>query len=131
MCLNKLIFLFVCVFFLFSPLFSDTRQEELEIVASMKLDLQSLQLSIKSYKAKLADLQSLISQSQNDLAEQTRLLADCTDKLTNLETRYSELLITFNALNEKSKRQAEILKYGSIVAGGLILTEGLLLYLKK
>lgn len=131
MCLNKSILSFVCVFFLFSPLFSDTRQEELEIVASMKLDLQSLQLSIKSYKAKLADLQSLIKDSQTDLAEQTRLLTDCTDKLTNLEKQYSELLITFNALNEKSKRQAKILKYGSIVAGGLILTEGLLLYLKK
>ena len=131
MCLKPSILLGFFVFSLSFPLFSDTRQEELEIVASMKLDLQSLQLSIKSYKAKLADLQSLISQSQIDLQEQTALLKDCTDKLTNLETRYSELLITFNALNEKSKRQAKILKYGSIVAGGLILTEGLLLYLKK
>ena len=131
MCLKPSILLAFCVFSLSFPLFSDTQQEELEIVASMKLDLQSLQLSIKSYRAKLADLQSLISLSQTDLAEQTRLLADCTDKLTNLEKRYSELLTTFNALNEKSKRQTKILKYGSMVAGGIILTEGLLLYLKK
>lgn len=131
MCLNKLIFLFVCVFFLFSPLFSDTRQEELEIIASMKIDLMILQTSIKSYKAKLLDLQSLIKDSQTDLAEQAQLLTDCTAKLMESEKRYSELLTTYNALNEKYHRTTKILKYGSIVAGGIIITEGLLLYLKK
>ena len=131
MCLKTSILLAFCVFFLSFPLFSDTRQEELQIVASMKLDLQSLQLSIQSYKTELADLQNLIKQSQTDSAEQALLLTDCMDKLTNLEKRYSELLTTFNALNAKSRRQTKILKYGSIAAGSIIILEGAIIYFKR
>ena len=82
-----------------------------DLLQSMKLDLQVLDLSIKSYKTQIAELQNIIDESQSDLVEQKLLLTESMDKLKTMQTQYDDLLKAYRDLN---KRYTSSIAHGKI-----------------
>lgn len=109
------------------------------LLNSINLDLQTLKISIDSYKMKTAELTNLIDlslidlqTSQADLKKQKDLLSDSMDKLKQMEIRYSELLTTFNALNvryQSSIASNKIKTYAIVGLLGACIVEGIVIYI--
>jgi septal ring factor EnvC (AmiA/AmiB activator) len=122
----------ICLLFslLWFPCFSQgstsAAKEARELLASLKTDLLTLQISINSYKTKIADLDLLLTtsqydllQCQKDLTEQKTLLTDSQTKLTQMETQYSELLTLYQNLNSSYQSSLKVSKLKTYAITGL------------
>jgi len=128
----------LCLLLSLQPAFtSEPKKDALQLINSMKIDLDLLSTSIVSYKQKISDLENLISQSQTDLQqsqadliEQKKLLTDSKDKLATMETRYNELKTIYDNLNYSYKRSIQTIKYGAIIGISIIIAEGIIIAVK-
>lgn len=101
-----------------------------EAIASMRADLQLLNISIANYEKKIGELRNIIEQSQDDLTAQKALLTDSEKKLAELKTQYSDLNETYQYLSKQYKRSSAIIKYGGITAIAIIAAQGIIIAIK-